>query len=73
MYEKLCGTGKVNVHMLITMKDLVEPGVAAEREHALATRNWRSMIKEGSTILRYDYSSAQSASKVIDFVLGTLD
>ena len=69
MFEKLCGKNAFgNIILTTTMWDKIEETTGQERERELRGLYWKSMIRLGSTTVRYR-NTKDSAWEILDKVL----
>ena len=69
MFEKLCGKHALgNIILTTTMWDKIDQKMGEEREKELREEYWKSMIKQGSTTIRYG-NTRNSAWEILDKVL----
>jgi len=69
MFEKLCGKHALgNIILTTTMWDKIDETTGQEREKELKGQYWKSMIKLGSTTIRYR-NTKDSAWEILDKVL----
>ena len=69
MFEKLCGKNAFsNIILTTTMWDRVDKTTGQEREKELERQYWESMIKLGSTTVRFR-NTRDSACEILDQVL----
>jgi hypothetical protein len=69
MFEKLCGKHMLgNIILTTTMWDRIDEDTGKEREKELRGQYWKSMIKLGSTTVRYR-NTKDSAWEILDKVL----
>jgi hypothetical protein len=69
MFEKLCGKNALsNIILTTTMWDRVDETTGQEREKELKGQYWESMIRLGSTTVRY-HNTKDSAWEILDKVL----
>jgi hypothetical protein len=69
MFEKLCGKHALgNIILTTTMWDKIDNEIGQEREKELRGQYWKSMIRLGSTTVRY-CNTRDSAWEILDKVL----
>jgi hypothetical protein len=69
MFEKLCGKHALgNIILTTTMWDKIDETTGQEREKELKGQYWKSMIRLGSTTIRYR-NTKDSAWEILDKVL----
>ena len=69
MFEKLCGKHALgDIILTTTMWDKIDDEIGQEREKELKGQYWKSMIRQGSTAVRYG-NTKDSAWEILDQVL----
>jgi hypothetical protein len=69
IFEKLCGKDAFgSIILTTTMWDKIDDEIGQQREKELERQHWESMIKLGSTTVRY-HNTRNSAREVLDKVL----